>query len=210
MGNKRQPIKTTIEEAIAYWRSKADESPLGVDWSEADTRCWRCGYKRDLQRCHIIPHSRGGKDEPSNIVLLCKRCHQEGPNVEDSEIMWDWIKAYAVPGYDTFWRFMGIKEYRFIYNKSVYKELEDILLAANIDPGEEETKKVMKELSSLVYEKASKHFGQPYFNNATMAGLYRMTLKKIASHYGVEFPIKKEEVTRKSWYLEEYIGNDNK
>ena len=66
---------------------------------------WRQKNEREknLQRCHIIPNSLGGKDEASNLVLLCKRCHADGPNVEDPEIMWDWIRAYGVPFYDTFW-----------------------------------------------------------------------------------------------------------
>ena len=28
--------------------------------------------------------------------MLCKRCHADGPNVTDPEIMWDWIKAYIL------------------------------------------------------------------------------------------------------------------
>ena len=37
------------------------------------------------------------------------------------------------------------------------------------------------------------HFGHPYFNTATMAGIYRMTLKRVAEEYSVEFPIKTED-----------------
>ena len=44
-----------------------------------------------------MPDALGGPDAPENIVLLCKRCHAEWPNVKDPEIMWDWLKAYAVP-----------------------------------------------------------------------------------------------------------------
>ena len=39
--------------------------------------------------------------------------------------------------------------------------------------------------------KAGIHFGHPYFNIATMAGIYRMTLKNFAEECGVEFPIKR-------------------
>ena len=31
------------------------------------------GCERNLQRCHIIPDSLGGKDEPANIVLVTPR-----------------------------------------------------------------------------------------------------------------------------------------
>lgn len=86
---KRTAIKTTIPEIVDYWFSRVYEGDLSVDASEAHERCWRCGYQTKLERCHIIPHSRGGADEPSNLVLLCKKCHLENPNVSDPEIMWD-------------------------------------------------------------------------------------------------------------------------
>ena len=98
----RTKIKTTKKQIVDYWDTHADESDLSIDFSEADKRYWRCGCKRHLQRCHIIPDSLGGKDEPSNFVLLCSRCHLDNPNVADKEIMWDWLKSYAVPFYDTF------------------------------------------------------------------------------------------------------------
>lgn len=86
---KRTPIRTSIHDAAEYWSQRIDETELSVDWSEAETHCWRCGCERHLQRCHIIPDALGGEDTPGNIVLLCKRCHAEGPNVRDPEIMWD-------------------------------------------------------------------------------------------------------------------------
>lgn len=64
-------MKTTIEEIVDYWSRYQDESGLTVDWSEANYLCWRCGQKRNLQRCHIIPRSLNGLEDPSNLVLLC-------------------------------------------------------------------------------------------------------------------------------------------
>jgi len=69
--NKRISIKTKKRDIVDYWSKIKDECLLSVDWSEAETRCWRCGYQKRLQRCHIIPNSLGGKDTPSNLVLLC-------------------------------------------------------------------------------------------------------------------------------------------
>ena len=43
-----------------------------------------------------------------------------------------------------------------------------------------------------------------YFNASTMAGIYRMVLKRLAEEYGVEFPIKgtiDEEPTVPWWFL---------
>lgn len=85
---------------------------LSVDWAEAHERCWRCARKTRLERCHIIPHSRGGEDTPSNLVLLCKKCHLENPNITDTEIMWDWLKAYQTTFYDTLWIIQGFVEYK--------------------------------------------------------------------------------------------------
>ena len=201
--SKREAIKTTAREAVEYWLSRIDECDLSVDWSEAEERCWRCGCERNLERCHIVPDSLGGADEPSNIVLLCKRCHADGPNVSDKEIMWDWIKAYKVAFYDTFWMHMGMKEYRFIYGKSVKDELEDIVNAA--DNSEEiDLEEVIKQTQLRLRDSLSVHFGQPYFNNATIAGMYRMMLKEIAEMYNVEFPVKTEEpqTGKTPWWLE--------
>lgn len=185
---KRNTIKTTKKEAVDYWSCFVDECDLSVDWSEGETHCWRCGCERKLERCHIIPDSLGGKDEPANIVLLCERCHAEGPNVSDAEIMWDWIKAYKVSFYETFWSIQGMKEYEFIYKRTLMEELEYIFTEANLMKEDKIRAKAIKVALHLTREEISVHFGQPYFNTATMAGVYRMMLKKLAGTYGVTFP----------------------
>lgn len=200
----RPAIKTTIKEAADYWSRRIDECGLSVDWSEATTHCWRCGCKKNLQRCHIIPYALGGKDEPSNIVLLCSRCHSEGPNVNDPEIMWDWIRAYGVAFYETFWNSMGMKEYKFIYHKSLYSEIQDILLRAGIPQEDKRVQEIIIESMDSVAQRASVHFGQPYFNSATMAGRYRMMLKDLAKSFGVCFPAPETDNQEKErpWWLD--------
>lgn len=96
-------IKTNIKEIADYWKinNTISELDLNFDWSDAELHCWNCGdYKKDrvgkkvkLERCHIIPHALGGKDEPSNYVLLCHRCHQESPDSINPKYMWEWIKG---------------------------------------------------------------------------------------------------------------------
>lgn len=138
--SKRKPIKTKKREIKEYWEKHETECGLSVDWEEAESRCWRCGCEyKSLERCHIIPHALGGKDEPENLVLLCKRCHADGPNVTDPEVMWEWIRSYGVPFYDTFWLNMGLKEYRFIYKRSFGEEIAFILKTAGISGEEEKT-----------------------------------------------------------------------
>ena len=99
--------KTTIKQIADYWvkNSNICEMELNFDWSEAETHCWNCGdnkYRKSinkvsLQKCHIIPHALGGKDIPSNYVLLCDRCHSEAPNTSNVNDMWDWIKSNYIP-----------------------------------------------------------------------------------------------------------------
>lgn len=95
--SERAAIRTSKKECVECWSKRIKETEVGTDWDLAEKRCWRCGKETELQRCHLIPDSLGGKDEASNIVLLCDKCHKEGLNVADPEIMWDWIKAYAQP-----------------------------------------------------------------------------------------------------------------
>lgn len=39
-------------------------------------KCRECGFKNHLQVHHIIPRSKGGSDDPKNLITLCNRCHQ--------------------------------------------------------------------------------------------------------------------------------------
>jgi len=97
-------IKTTKKQIIDWGMRYIDECGYGVDASEMDIRCWRCGYKRNTERCHIIPDSLDGKDTPSNYVLLCNDCHIEAPNVNDPNEMDNWIRSTNVGMYDNFWK----------------------------------------------------------------------------------------------------------
>jgi 5-methylcytosine-specific restriction endonuclease McrA len=40
-------------------------------------RCQECGYYKHLEVHHIIPKSKGGTDDPSNLITLCTRCHEK-------------------------------------------------------------------------------------------------------------------------------------
>ena len=196
-------MKTTINQTVEYWMRYVDECELSVDWAEADQLCWRCGCQQELQRAHIIPDSLGGKDTPDNIVLLCDRCHKEAPNVTDPEIMWDWIKAYSVPFYGTFWSILAMREYEFIYSKSYLQEIKDIFSRAQVSITDGKIKALMDSIIQDTYEEAGIHFGQPYFNTATLAGVYRMTLKKIAAELEIDFPIKEtlDNVQKEPWWF---------
>ena len=112
-------IKTKKKEIIEYYNKTLSDFDLGVDVADIANRCWRCAYERRLERCHIIPHSLGGKDIPSNYVLLCNQCHQEAPNVNDSKHMFEWIKRTKVSFYDSYWRCRELaEELRNLFNQT--------------------------------------------------------------------------------------------
>lgn len=64
---------------------------IAKHWGMPDDSCWKCGWARRLQRCHIVPDSLDGEDEPGNLVLLCYPCHLAAPDVLDRNAMWEWI-----------------------------------------------------------------------------------------------------------------------
>ena len=102
--SKRTSIKTTKKQIVDWGMCNINEVGFPVDASEMNTRCWRCGYKRNTERCHVIPHSLGGIDEPSNYRLLCHDCHLENPNVNDPNAMDNWIRSTGIGQYDAFWK----------------------------------------------------------------------------------------------------------
>lgn len=177
--NKRKPIKTTKKEIADYWGKYQEECGLSVDWSEAEERCWRCGYKKPLERCHIIPDSLGGEDKPENLVLLCKRCHIEAPNVESKTFMWEWLRAYGTPFYDTFWKIRAYEEYKFIYKKSFFDELKDRDIISDRD---------FRRFWNINIGKSSIHFGHPWYNTATDAGVLKMHLDAYDEKYKSKKP----------------------
>lgn len=100
---KAAPSKQKI---ARYWSSKAGQNMIdklqtthlidldkmhdiqggGLDF------CWACSKPTSrLEKCHIIPHSNKGSNEPDNFVLMCKTCHAESPTLSDSFYFWEWF-----------------------------------------------------------------------------------------------------------------------
>jgi 5-methylcytosine-specific restriction endonuclease McrA len=50
-----------------------------TDWSElcewTDQRCFYCGQQKKLEQDHLIPLSRGGAHDRTNIVPACRSCN---------------------------------------------------------------------------------------------------------------------------------------
>ncbi|MBN8759538.1 MAG: HNH endonuclease [Thiobacillus sp.] len=156
-------MDTTYREIVDYWTRHQSECGLSVDWAEAETLCWRCAQKRQLQRCHIVPQTLGEDESPSNLVLLCAQCHAEAPNVADSNFMCIWLRAHAVPFYGTYWQERGFREYEFIFGEKPFSGLthSDALL--------QEVRRILEN----IFPRASTHWGQGKINPATWAWVLR-------------------------------------
>ncbi len=146
---------------IAYWSQRKDEGELSVDWADAHTHCWRCGSKGKLTHCHIIPDSRGGTDEPSNLVLLCHLCHLEAPNVADPRFMWIWLHAYKANCYGDFWYDRAKEEFERMFKRKPFSKMDVVSIS------DAERENIVKEL----LKKAIVHFGESRLNPSTLASL---------------------------------------
>lgn len=158
MGTLSRNISKKTPEIVQYWESIVYEGDLGTDWCDAHTRCWRCGYKSSLDRCHIIPKSLGGSDGCDNLVLLCKSCHREAPNCPDSKYMWEWIKQTKVDMYDTFWTIRTFDEFKRINGRSPFStpEFEDIDIVETI-------REIKNKMSEVIT-----HYGERGINSSSM------------------------------------------
>ncbi|HEY4049065.1 MAG TPA: HNH endonuclease signature motif containing protein, partial [Acidobacteriaceae bacterium] len=110
---KKRTVLTTAEQIVAYWEEAGpSELDMGCDWADALDHCWRCGVKRSLQRCHIIPHQdpHNGPDVPENLVLVCSWCHKEAPCCDDPNAMWEWIKRTRSDVAGSIWAARVIEE----------------------------------------------------------------------------------------------------
>lgn len=175
--------RTPISKIVDYWASRVDECDLSIDWSEAEEYCWNCGSPKDLTRCHIIARSLGGEDIPSNYVVLCRKCHEEAPNVEDPRIIWDWLIAHKASFYKTYFLIEGYREYAFIYKRTVEEELKHIA-----DKGQSLSQSRFQEILKEAVSKSTTHWGQYTPNKATIAGTLRMALLRYADECGTTLP----------------------
>jgi hypothetical protein len=172
----------TTEEIVAYWARVEDECGLGVDWSEAHERCWRCGYRSALEKCHIVPAALGGTATAGNFVLLCGRCHREAPNHEDPQYMWRWIRATCVPLYDTYWYIRGCEEFEVMFGRKPFGWLTH--LAAEV-PGLFDEQ---QDLLDAEYSRVVIHFGEGRLNPATIACVLAEVEKAMAARHDVTLP----------------------
>lgn len=171
--------KTKPKEVVDYWSTHESEEGLSVDWAEALGRCWRCAEEpgssrtsRPLELCHIVPAALGGKDEPSNFVILCWRCHLEAPNVADPSYMWTWLRAHAQPLYETYWTMRAIEEFQKLFNRKPGSILIDYAEQNGLHA--EDASSRYEKASAELHRQAVLHWGQGHVNPATAACVMHM------------------------------------
>lgn len=79
----------------------------GKDWNKArnaaikrdNGKCNFCGCSGDIHVHHIRPLSRGGTNEPYNLVTLCADCHRR----EHKDINADGLCTIPGPEYGDHW-----------------------------------------------------------------------------------------------------------
>ena|SRR5258708_1429162 len=169
---KKEPVPATSishKEIVDYWSGRESECGLGVDWAEAHQRCWRCGYKSVLHRCHIVPDSLGGPNATSNLVLLCVRCHREAPNVADARFMWIWMRSTCAPLYDSYWTTRGFQEFERMFDRKPF-------VTPEFDGVSE------KHVLTLLREEmqgVTIHFGEGRLNPSTIASILALIEERI-------------------------------
>ena len=125
MASKRKTIHVKKEEIVEYWKSNSSKINIKPSWDNAINACWICGFETRVERCHIIPDCLGGEPIPSNLVLLCKLCHEGNPETIYYEDYLKWLSGrvenmtgMCLSGYDKYPR-----EYKSIYGVNLDKDL---------------------------------------------------------------------------------------
>ena len=163
-------IVTRAEEIVDYWSARVSECDMGVDWSEAHERCWRCGDDRSLERFHIIPAQEPfcGPDSPENFVLLCKRCHAEAPSCVDTTEIWNWIKITNAGLYGIYWEQRDWEEIKRVYKLNLEREL---LIR--------DTSACLSEYKQIFEKEVGVHLGLRPFSVASKAYVWRKVLSQV-------------------------------
>ena len=74
---KRKQQKATYDKNRRKILLQNKFSRWGIDYRVIKLKCTRCGFDdfRGLRAHHKLPRSSGGKEEISNLEILCANCH---------------------------------------------------------------------------------------------------------------------------------------
>ena len=86
MEKQQLPSRAKI---AAHWAGEESEDYL-------ISHCWVCGKRvrsvEQLERHHVTPESLGGTADLDNLFLLCKKCHDAAPSVNDRGLFFSWAE----------------------------------------------------------------------------------------------------------------------
>jgi hypothetical protein len=160
---------TSQEEIRDYWFNSNEQFIKNFDYEDALKICWKCTKTRPLEKCHIIPKSLNGADAPNNLVLLCKECHVQNPNVNDKEYYISWLNK--------------TKNYCGLYGTSETIEILKEVISENINSFSvhEFNSEMLKDL----FKECSTHFGHN-INRESKKYILTQYFKQ-NSHLGIKF-----------------------
>lgn len=106
-------MSVSRKEIAAYWNeNNPGRGWLGL-WGAGEDICFCCGRESGIQKHHILPVATADAEElsamsgaerrryrervdqlnrPSNLHLLCHRCHKLAPHTTDAEVYWRWFE----------------------------------------------------------------------------------------------------------------------
>ncbi|MBI1925544.1 HNH endonuclease [Candidatus Poribacteria bacterium] len=131
-------------QGVAYQESnRLDENLRIATLRRDDYQCTQCGEKNTrLEAHHIIPRSLGGKDTITNLITLCKRCHDKHHqgklklNVSGVSGFFDQIAQRTMQGkaylYETLGQMATLSKV-FGYQTSAYRKSLDLPKSHDID-----------------------------------------------------------------------------
>lgn len=89
-------------------RTRATDIPQAVKdivWIRDRKRCIICGDPHAMPNAHVVRRSQGGQGIESNIVTLCRRCHDlyDNGHGEKHDKIAKYIRAYMLLEYGAKW-----------------------------------------------------------------------------------------------------------
>lgn len=85
--------QTEIMNEEIEWSLKIGDLSFETILETNGSYCYACGRKSHVQKCHIIPHHSGGDEHPSNMFLMCYKCHALNPDTNYPEIFYAFVKT---------------------------------------------------------------------------------------------------------------------
>lgn len=157
---KSIPVITDWGEPCCWCCKKPIIHPSEIDYqSNSDyKKIWgNDKIKQKLQRSHIVPDALGGVDEPSNLFLLCSRCHELSPDTTN---------------YKSFIRYIYATQRESFYGVNLNELSKCIQTSISSRFPMIDCEKVVEQLNRIIYddgfEKLSKGFMEYAFNHSTI------------------------------------------